>query len=350
MSRSSISAPARTDHIMSTTKRLTRRRFLQGAGGMLGAALLAACGAQATAPEPTAAPTTVPPAPTAAPTSTPAATSRMISHAMGTTEVAASPQRVVVLDTSELDNALALGIVPVGAPVAEALEYQGYLAEQLVGIADTGAISEPNLEAILALKPDLILGSKQRYEAIYPQLSAIAPTVFAESLRVPWQTNFRLHAEALGTTSVADALIAAYGAQVARLQAALGADRGATTISVIRFRPGQVRLYLKSSFIGYILQDVGVGRPASQDRDEFSAEITLEQIADVDADYIFITGYAQADSDQDSFLKSPLWLTLGAVKSGRAIDVNDDTWIAGLGVQAATLVLGDLGRLLGAVQ
>ena len=33
-----------------------------------------------------------------------------------------------------------------------------------------------------------------------------------------------------------------------------------------------------------------------------------------------------------------------------AIDVNDDTWIAGLGVQAAALVLGDLGRLLGAAQ
>lgn len=276
----------------------------------------------------------------------PAATTRTITHAMGTTEVPAVPQRVVVLDTGEVDNALALGAPIVGAPVAEVLEYQSYLADRLAGITDIGTISEPNLEAILALKPDLILGSKQRYEAIYSQLSAIAPTVFVESLRVPWQQNFRLHAEALGKTAEAEALLAAYDQRVAELQATLGPERAETTISVIRFRPGQVRLYLKSSFIGYILQDVGLGRPASQDQDIFSAEITLEQIADVDADYLFITGYAQDDSELDTFLTSPLWQTLGAVQADRAIDVDDDHWIAGLGVQAANLVLDDLERLI----
>jgi iron complex transport system substrate-binding protein len=274
------------------------------------------------------------------------ATTRTITHAMGVTEVPAVPQRVVVLDTSEVDNALALGAPIVGAPVAEVLEYQSYLADQFAGITDIGTISEPNLEAILALKPDLILGSKQRYEAIYSQLSAIAPTVFVESLRVPWQQNFRLHAEALGKTAEAEALLAAYDQRVAELQATLGPERAETTISVIRFRPGQVRLYLKSSFIGYILQDVGLGRPASQDQDTFSAEITLEQIADVDADYLFITGYAQDDSELDTFLTSPLWQTLGAVQADRAIDVDDDHWIAGLGVQAANLVLDDLERLV----
>jgi iron complex transport system substrate-binding protein len=274
------------------------------------------------------------------------AMTRTITHAMGIAEVPAVPQRVVVLDTSEVDNALALGAAIVGAPVAEVLEYQGYLAAQLDGITDTGTISEPNLEAILALKPDLILGSKQRYEAIYPQLSAIAPTVFVESLRVPWQQNFQLHAEALGKTAEAEVLLTAYNQRVAELQAILGPERAATTISVIRFRPGQVRLYLKSSFIGYILQDVGLGRPSSQDQDTFAADITLEQIADVDADYLFITGYAQNDSELDTFLNSPLWQTLGAVQNGRAIDVDDDHWIAGLGVQAATLVLDDLERFV----
>lgn len=274
------------------------------------------------------------------------AMTRTVTHAMGETEVPVAPQRVVVLDTSEVDNALALGAPIVGAPVAEVLEYQGYLADRLAGISDIGTISEPNLEAILNLQPDLIIGSKQRYEAIYAQLSMIAPTVFVESLRVPWQQNFRLHAEALGKMAEAEALLAAYDQRVAELQATLGPARAETTISVIRFRPGQVRLYLKRSFIGYILQDVGLGRPASQDQDTFSAEITLEQIADVDADYLFITGYAQDDSELDTFLASPLWQTLGAVQKKRAMDVDDDHWIAGLGVQAANLVLDDLERLV----
>jgi iron complex transport system substrate-binding protein len=216
----------------------------------------------------------------------------------------------------------------------------------LDGIGDTGAISEPNLEVILTLAPDLILGSKQRYEAIYDQLSQIAPTVLTESLRVPWQDNLLVHADAVNRQDEAAQLLADYDAHVADVQALLGDALDTMTISIIRFRPGQVRLYLKSSYIGYILQDVGLARPASQNEDVFSSEISLEEVQAVDADYIFITGYAQDDSEQDRFLESQLWQTLGAVQSGHAIDVNDDTWIAGLGVQSAHLVLEDLKAIL----
>lgn len=271
---------------------------------------------------------------------------RPVEHAMGTTCVTVDPQRIVVLDTGEIDNALALGAAVVGAPVSDINQYQEYLSDQLDGITDTGTISEPNLEVILSLEPDLIIGSKQRYEEIYDLLSAIAPTVFTESLRVPWQDNLRLHAVALDKVEEADQLLANYATHVADVQAALGEAIDDTTISIIRFRPGQVRLYLKSSFIGYILQDIGLPRPASQDMDSFSSEISLEQVQDIDADYIFITGYAQDDSDQDTFLQSQLWQTLSAVQNGRAVDVNDDTWIAGLGVQAANYVLDDLQTIL----
>lgn len=271
---------------------------------------------------------------------------RPVEHAMGRTCVPENPQRVVVLDTGETDNALALGAPIVGAPVGDVKRYQDYLVPQLDGIVDTGTISEPNLEVILSLEPDLVLGSRQRYEEIYDELSAIAPTVFSASLRVPWQDNFALHAEALDREETAATLRAEYDRHVEEVRRALGDGLDGTTISIIRFRPGQVRLYLKSSYIGYILQDVGLPRPESQDRDVFSSEISLEQARDVDADYIFITGYAQDDSELATFLESPLWQTLTAVRNERAIDVNDDTWIAGLGIQAANSVLDDLVTVL----
>ena len=268
-----------------------------------------------------------------------------VTHAMGESCVPLAPQRVVVLDTGELDNALALGAPVVGAPVADVQAHQDYLTEQLEGIESTGSISEPNLEAIVALAPDLILGSRQRYEAIYDQLAAIAPTVLTESLRVPWQTNFQLHAEALGKEEQAAQLLDEYAAAVDALREQLG-DNLDSTISIIRFRPGQVRLYLKSSYIGYILQDVGLPRPESQDIDEFAREISLEEIDAADADYIFVTGYDEEDSNLATFLNSPLWQTLSAVQNDHVFDVNDDTWIAGLGIQAARLVLDDLGQIL----
>ena len=53
------------------------------------------------------------------------------------------------------------------------------------------------MEAIAALKPDLIIGNKMRQEKVYDQLSAIAPTVFSETLRGDWKENFKLYAKAL---------------------------------------------------------------------------------------------------------------------------------------------------------
>ncbi|MBO0791975.1 MAG: hypothetical protein J2P36_13650, partial [Ktedonobacteraceae bacterium] len=51
---------------------------------------------------------------------------RTIKHAMGETKVPASPKRVVVLDTGELDAVISLGIIPVGA--VEATPGGGFLS------------------------------------------------------------------------------------------------------------------------------------------------------------------------------------------------------------------------------
>ncbi len=59
---------------------------------------------------------------------------RVVEHAMGTTEISEKPKRVVTLDTGELDSAVALGVTPVGA--AEAIPGEGlpdYLAQEVQG-------------------------------------------------------------------------------------------------------------------------------------------------------------------------------------------------------------------------
>ena len=46
-------------------------------------------------------------------------------------------------------------------------------------VVDFGEEGQPNLEAILSLQPDLIRGTKMGDEALYQQLSDIAPTFFS---------------------------------------------------------------------------------------------------------------------------------------------------------------------------
>ncbi|MDQ3675943.1 MAG: ABC transporter substrate-binding protein [Actinomycetota bacterium] len=136
---------------------------------------------------------------------------RTVRHAMGTTKITGTPERVIVLDTGELDSAVALGVKPVGA--VEAIAGEGlpaYLGDAVRGIELVGTIEQPNVEAIAALQPDLILSSKVRHEAIYGQLTRVAPTVFSEEVGVTWKKNFALHASALGLSDQAGRLQAEY--------------------------------------------------------------------------------------------------------------------------------------------
>ena len=269
---------------------------------------------------------------------------------MGETTVDAPPQRVVVLDTGELDSAVALGVVPVGAvraPVDDGL--LDYLQDKTEGVTKlVGTISEPSLEAIAALEPDLILSSKLRHEKIYDELSQIAPTVFSETVGVAWKENFLLDARALGEEEQATRMLEAYEARAADLGEQLKADLGeAPTVSMVRFLPGATRLYQKASFIGTVLEDVGLQRPESQDVDEFALEIGEEQIGLADGDVIFVSWYGpSADTTRPAFTSNPLWQNLAAVRAGRIYEVPDDTWMLGIGIGAANRVLDDLERIL----
>src|SRR3546814_10578475 len=103
---------------------------------------------------------------------------RTVEHAMGSTEVPAEPERVVVLDSSFLDASLALGVTPVAAN--EAIAGSGmpaYLGDAVAEMEVVGLIEEPKLEDIAAQRPDLILGEKVSHEANYGETSGLAPTV-----------------------------------------------------------------------------------------------------------------------------------------------------------------------------
>lgn len=272
-------------------------------------------------------------------------TTRTVEHFRGTTEVPADPQRVVVLDLGELDSAVALGVKPVGAvkaPVEDGL--LSYLSAQSEGIELVGEIGEPNLEQIAALQPDLILGSDIRVKDFYDELSAIAPTVFTETVGVTWKENFEVHAEALGREDLAASLMEAYEQRVEEVGAAVADDR---TVSVVRFVPGEIRLYAQDSFIGTVLQDAGIARPAAQDVPEFSVTASAEQIGLADGDVVFVGTYGDpAETDGPAVLAGPLWLRLPAVAAGQVHEVDDDIWFLGTGVGAADLVLDELEEVL----
>lgn len=269
---------------------------------------------------------------------------------MGPVEVPLEPQRVVTLDIGELDAALVLGVKPVGSVTtfADGL-FPEYLGDQTEGIEVVGTISEPSLEKIAALDPDLILSNKIRNESTYAQLSAIAPTVFAEELGAGWQDSFDLYAEALGKAEAGAQIVTDYHARLEALQGGIGERADTLSISVIRFLSGDsARVYQTGSYIGRILQDAGFQRPAAQQRtDEVWTELNKELLGDADGSVIFYGVYGQDDETPlADFESDPLWDTLSAVQNGQVYRVPDEYWYVALGYGAANKVIDDLETYL----
>jgi len=276
---------------------------------------------------------------------------RMVEHAMGTTAVPQSPQRVVSLNW--LDQVLALGVKPIGSTH----NVEAYLQDQLTGIENIGSSEAPNLEKITLLKPDLILGRQEYHKDLYGRLNQIAPTVLEGfSGGGEWKEILQLYGEAVGKPEVADQVLQDYDNRITQLREQLGDRLQTLKVSVVRIRPDGIALYLKSSFAGTILEDVGLSRPPSQDQ-ELSSQgwnqitISKERLQDADGDVIFLWAFgdtAQAQQRAQAKLAElqadPLWSQLEAVKQGKVYEV-PDYWIGG-GPIAANRVLDDLFKYL----
>jgi iron complex transport system substrate-binding protein len=276
---------------------------------------------------------------------------REITHAMGVTDVPDQPQRIVVLTNEGTEALLAVGITPVGAVKSWLGDpWYDHIADEMAEVTVLGEESAVNLEVLVSLEPDLILGNKQRHEAIYEQLSAIAPTVISERLRGDWKINMALYTDAAGVGAEGQAALDAFDARVAAVSEALGEARE-EEISIARFMAGQTRIMFKDSFSGLILSELGFHRPAAQDKDEFAEEITKERIPEFEGDRLFYFTYETGDGEGDSqaadWLADPLWQNLAVVQSGQVHDVSDAIWNTAGGIIAGNLLLDDIETVYG---
>ena len=277
---------------------------------------------------------------------------RVVDHALGKTKVPINPQRVIVLNRG-LDTALSLGVKPVGT--VRLRSDNDYLENKVEEVESIGSSNSPNLEAIVALKPDLILGTTNDRD-IYKLLSQIAPTVLAEvETSGDWKKMLNKYAEALGKTDQAEKLMADYQARIEEFQARMGDRLKETEISIVNVRQNRIRVYLEDSFPGTIVADTGLPRPPAQAnaKTPFAIEINNELFHLADGGVIFIwtsgdgTGkkaFQKAQTEWEQLKTDPLWYKLNAVQQNKVYEV-PGYWI-GAGPIAANLVLDDLFKYL----
>ncbi|PEL83052.1 ABC transporter substrate-binding protein [Bacillus wiedmannii] len=273
-----------------------------------------------------------------------------VEHAMGKTEVPANPKRVVILTNEGTEALLELGVKPVGAVKSWTGDpWYPHIKDKMKDVKAVGDEGQVNVETIASLKPDLIIGNKMRHEKVYEQLKAIAPTVFSETLRGEWKDNFKFYAKALNKEKEGQKVLADYDKRMKDLKAKLG-DKVNQEISMVRFMPGDVRIYHGDTFSGVILKELGFKRPGDQNKDDFAERnVSKERISAMDGDVLFYFTFDKGNEKKGSelekeYINDPLFKNLNAVKNGKAYKVDDVIWNTAGGVMAANLLLDDIEK------
>jgi iron complex transport system substrate-binding protein len=270
-----------------------------------------------------------------------------------TTQVRSDPQRIVVLSGDQLDALCALGLQSriVAAALPDGASTQpSYLGTVVHRLAGVGARSSPDLAAIGAARPDLILGSQALTPKLYSALAAIAPTVFTAAPGTAWEDNLRGVGAATGRADAADGVIDDFAKKAHDDGAAHDAPH--YQASIVQFTENTIRVFGAENFPASVLTTVGVDRPASQ---RFTDKPYIE-MGSTDADLAGNPDFSAADGDlvyasfsspaakdrAATIFDSGPWRRLAANRDNRIFVVNNEIWQTGEGVVAARGVIDDL--------
>jgi iron complex transport system substrate-binding protein len=271
---------------------------------------------------------------------------RTVEHAMGETEIEGTPEKIVTLYQGANDTAAALEVDPAG--IVESWTQQPiyeYLRDDLEGTELLGEETQPNLEKIAEMDPDVIIASKTRHEDIYDDLSSIAPTVVGEEVYL-WKDTLDIMGKALNKEEEAEELLADYEARTEDFKEKMG-DELPIEAAITNFRADHARIFYMG-FAGQILEDTGFERPEGHDdTDEWGVKLSSkESIPEADAEVIFNfnsgTETEQIEATYEEWTSHPLWQELEAVKNDEVYMIEEETWNAGGGILAADLMLDDL--------
>lgn len=258
-----------------------------------------------------------------------------VKHMLGSTVVDYLPQRVAVLDMNEADFLDQLNIPILGMPK----DYVPHFLEKYKSdkqIQDLGAIVQPNMERIYALKPDLILMTPLHVNH-YQELSKIAPTIHYDINFNDSESNHinlvKDHLMTLGQIfnkeDLAREKALELDAEVKQVQS-VTANRPEKALVVLHNNGAFSNFGIQSRY-GFVFNAFGV-KPASKAKDTslHGQPISSEFIKQADPDILYIVDRTAVMERRSTInaatVENPLLRQTKAWKNGRVIFVDADAW------------------------
>jgi iron complex transport system substrate-binding protein len=236
-----------------------------------------------------------------------------IAHIYGETTFESVPQRVVTVSWINQDAVIALGTIPVGMPfVTWGGDGEGYLpwTRAAIGDATPPALYDDTsgipFEQIVELQPDAIIGTYSGMtQDEYDTLSAIAPTVAYPRVPfgTPWEEVTRTVGAILGQSAAAETLVndtiglvQAAGAEYPQLQGKTFAYGSPSETGMYIYTTVDARVQLLGQ-LGLVPSAFVQALPVGDDESAFFADISAEQLGEIDADMLILWFGTQEQAD-----------------------------------------------------
>ncbi|MFB4274657.1 ABC transporter substrate-binding protein [Nonomuraea sp. MTCD27] len=280
------------------------------AGALLGTLVLAGCGQTGTTASPSAtAPTS------AAPGDFPVT----IEAGNGQVTIAKRPKRIVSLSATHTETLFAIGAGPQVIAVDAASNHPPEAPKtDLSGF-------KPNVEAIVAQKPDLVIVSDD-LDQVVKELGKVNVPVLHQPSATKLDEAYEEIAElgaATGNKAKADEVVAGMKAAMDKLAAEAPKAGKLTYYHELDQTPYAAT---SQTFIGQIYAMFGLTNVADKAPEAAGGypKLSAEFVAQADPDLIFLADVKCCRQSKETLAERPGWKNLSAIKNDRVIQLDDD--------------------------
>ena len=249
-----------------------------------------------------------------------------------------TPSRVVALEYSFVDALAQVGVSPVGVADDNKIDrILPQVREKIAAWQSVGTRSQPSLEVIASLKPDLIIADPSRHTAVFEELKKIAPTVMFDSRHESYQENLETAqkiGDLVGKSAEMKAKINEHNDYIANIAKNLGVQGKKASFGTSR--EDKFNIQNDNGYVGSFLTTLGFA-PTKLNSDQAFVEINLEQLVMEKPEYLFIAHYRD-ESIARKWEAEPLWKAIPAVKANHVYSVDSDMWARGRGLEASKIM------------
>lgn len=249
----------------------------------------------------------------------------IVETVKGEVEIPANPKKIVDISGSS-EELLLLGQTVVGTANVDSYDTKNvssYMKDSLgdAKIVGHSMMETADIEAILALEPDLIIMAP-RQEEIYDQLKEIAPTVMLKDQSNDWQAKLEDVAKLFGQEKEVEDWLDTYYKKAEALGKEIKEANGEdTTYLTVLASPGSFMVFSEGGIGTVLKEDMKLPQPANMPKqDNISLPtVTMEGLSEIDADHIIVIA---TESDKADLAASSVWSEIRAVKEGNVTILN----------------------------